>query len=94
MRSRFDHLFVELSVRLGRLAPRYPLWLRFHEIGLDPGGVSREQMVAFCRDELADFLRENGLSLPQRAARGLERAVARHNPLVPSPEDWVTRTVW
>ena len=62
-RRRFDHLFLELSVALGALAPRYALWLRIHEFGelgapgepreLDELGccadtLGREELVASC----------------------------------------------
>jgi hypothetical protein len=90
-RRRFDHLFEELSVRIGRLAPRYALWLRLRERGLDPEALKREELVAFCRGELPDFLREHELALSARALASLVRAVARHDPTVPSPAEWAAR---
>jgi hypothetical protein len=91
MRRGFDHLFAEISVGLGRLAPRYALWLRLREIGIDPESLTREQSIAFCRAHLGAFLREHGLALGPRSARRVERAVARHDPSVRSPAEWAAR---
>jgi hypothetical protein len=88
VRQRFDFLFEELSVRLGRLAPRYALWLRLRELGLDPERLTRDGALRFCRYHLDDFLREHELLLAPRAARSLTRAVARHDPDVRTPAQW------
>jgi len=90
-RRRFDHFYEELSVRLGRLAPRYALWLRMREFGADPDTLSRHDALRFSAEELPRFLAEQGLSLGPRAARGLVRAVARHDPRVPTPAEWASR---
>jgi hypothetical protein len=90
-RRCFEHLYEELSVRLGQLAPRYALWLRLRERGLDPEQLTRAEALAFSRDELPRFLAEHGLALAPRAARSLARAVARHDPRVPTPADWFAR---
>jgi hypothetical protein len=90
-RRRFDHLFEELSVRMGRLAPRYALWLRMRELGLDAEALSREDAIAFCRDHLAAFLHEHELALRPHDARELVRSVARHDPAVRTPAEWIAR---
>lgn len=88
MRRGFEHLFAEISVRLGRLAPRYALWLRLRELDFDPEQLTRAQAVAFCRTHLAGFLREHGLVLSERAIQRLVRTVARHDPQRPSAAEW------
>jgi hypothetical protein len=87
VRRGFDHLAAELSVGLGRPAPRYALWLHLREGGLDPDRLTREQALAFCRAGLAAFLREQGLALSEPAARRLARAIARFDPRRPAPEE-------
>ena len=87
-RRRFDHLFEEISIRIGQLAPRYALWLHLREQGLDPDLLTREQVVAFCRDDLAGFLGAAGLALAPRSAQALQRAVARFDPARRTPEEW------
>ena len=88
-RRRFDHLFEEISVRIGRLAPRYALWLRLRELGMDADRLSRDDVVAFCRDHLDCFLREHDLLLAPRQARELLRSVARHDPTLRTPAEWL-----
>jgi hypothetical protein len=84
-RRRFDHLWTELSVELGRLAPRYPLWLALHEAGLDPERLGAQGALRFCDGPLDAFLRAHGLVLPARRARSLRRRVARFDPALPTP---------
>jgi hypothetical protein len=88
---RFDHLFEEISVRLGRLAPRYALWLRLREIGVEPERLTREGAIAFVDRELGSVLAERGLQLAPAAARSLRRAVATHDPAKPTPAEWAAR---
>lgn len=90
-RRRFDHLFEEVSLRLGRLAPRYALWLRLREGGIDPDALSRAEALRFSHEELPAVLAEHGLSLRPAAARSLARAVARYDPGVPTPAEWLSR---
>ena len=85
MRRRFDHLVVELSVAVGCVLPRYALWLRMHESGLNPEHLSREQALAFCDAPVTAFLGERGLALPSRARRRLLREIQRFDPNVLSP---------
>lgn len=89
-RRRFDHLFEEISVQIGRLAPRYALWLHLREQGLDPERLTREETVAFCRNGLTRFLHEHELTLSRRQSLTLLRAVARHDPSVRSPAEWAS----
>jgi hypothetical protein len=90
-RRRFDHLFEELSVGLGRLAPRYALWLHMGEAGLDPERLSRADATRFCRLHLSAFLGDHGLALKPRQRRRVERAVARFDPSLPTPYDHMAR---
>ena len=95
-RRRFDHLYVELSVALGELAPRYALWLRVAELGDKPELVGkperreRDAAVSFCREELGTFLAEHDLHLATRPLRRLVRAVSRYDPEHPTPEEQLT----
>jgi hypothetical protein len=91
VRRGFDHLAAELSVAAGRLVPRYALWLRLRELGLDPERLTREQALAFCRAGLRGFLRGQQLRLSERALRRVERAVARFDPRRPSPLEGLAR---
>jgi hypothetical protein len=84
-RRRFDHLFAEASVAAGRLLPRLRLWLALHEAGFDPEAFTRDEAVSFCRDRLPALLAAEGLALAPRAARRLERTVARFDPRHPTP---------
>lgn len=86
-RTRFDHLAAEVSVAVGALIPRYPLWLRLHELGADPEALSRQQAVDFCRGPLIHFLVDRGYWLSPRARRRLVRTVERFDPDRPTPAD-------
>ena len=89
-RRRFDHLFEEISLQIGRLAPRYALWLHLRELGLDPDRLTRDEAIAFCEVELPCFLREHELALSRRQSLSLLRAVARHDPSVRTPAEWAS----
>lgn len=86
-RTRFDHLVAEVSVAVGAAIPRYPLWLRLHELGADPEALSRRDAVSFCRGPLVPFLVQRGHWLSPRARRRLVRTVERFDPDRPSPAD-------
>ena len=86
-RTRFDHLVAELSIAVGVLVPRYPLWLRLHELGQDPENLSVEAATAFCGAPARRFLAEQGYALGWRARRRLVRSVARFDPARPTPEE-------
>jgi len=90
-RRRFEFLYEELSLRLGRLAPRYALWLRVRESGADPESLSRADALHFSEHELPDFLAEHGLDLRPADLQSLVRAVARHDPAVRTPAEWMAR---
>jgi hypothetical protein len=86
-RSRFDHLAAEVSVAVGVAIPRYPLWLRLHELGSDPEDLSREDAVDFCAGPLIQFLMDRGYWISPRARRRLVRTMERFDPSVPSPAE-------
>lgn len=86
-RSRFDHLAAEVSVAVGARIPRYPLWLRLHELGADPETLSREDAIDFCEGALVHFLVDHGYWLSPRARRRLVKIVARFDPQQGSPAD-------
>ena len=91
MRRGFEHLYAEISVGLGHLAPRYALWLRLRELEIDPERLTWAEALAFCRSDLDGFLREHGLALSPRALARVTRAVARRDPELPSPAEWAAR---
>ena len=90
-RRRFDHLYEELSVALGRLVPRYALWLHVSELGMDPDCLSRSEAVRFCRSHLHDFLSEHALALGDRQERRLVRAIGRFDPRHLTPYEHMAR---
>ena len=89
-RRRFEHLFVELSVALGELAPRYALWLRIAESRGDPEELSSDSVSAFCREDLSAFLTEHGLALAPRKLRRLIATVSKFDASQRTPEEQLT----
>lgn len=90
-RKRFDHLVVELSVAVGRVVPRYALWLLLQELGHDPVTLSHDAVLAFHDDQLEAFLAEHGLQLEPREARRLRRSLDRYDPAYPTPYETMER---
>lgn len=86
-RARFDHLVAEISVAVGTLVPRYPLWLRLHELGQDPETLSSEAAAAFCGGPARRFLADHGYGLSWGARRRLIKSVSRYDPARPTPEE-------
>jgi len=92
-RRRFAHLHAELSVAVGRVVPRFALWLA---VAGGPGGperLTREAVLAFAREGLPEFLHAHRLSLDVRSARRLRRRLARFDPDRPTPEEVLERMV-
>jgi hypothetical protein len=92
-RRWFNHLFVELSVALGEVAPRYALWLRIGEHGFDPAKLERHQVMSFCDQQLPVFLADHSLGLSPRAHRKMLRSLRRFDPRAQSPEEHLARMV-
>jgi hypothetical protein len=90
-RRRFDHLVLEISLAVGELIPRYPLWLRLHELGWNPERLSPQATIAFCGAPLTRFLADHGLALSGRARRRLERNLRRYDPAIPTPYERMAR---
>lgn len=86
-RRRFDHLVVELSLAASAPLPRYALWLRLHQLQLDPERLGRRDALWFCRGPAEDFLAEHGHVLGARARRRLLREVGRYDPSQRTPEE-------
>lgn len=92
MRRRFlGHLLNEVSIRTGVVVPRYRLWLALRERGYDPEWLTQRQTLEFCDLHLTAFLQEHGLGLSRRQLRSVRRALARHDPHLPTPEEWAHR---
>lgn len=90
-RRRFDHLFIEISLAVDALVPRYALWLEIHELGFDPNALSGEEATAFCDGPLQRFLSERGFWLSPRSERRVRRAVERYDPRIRTPEEHFAR---
>jgi len=84
-------LILEISLAVNQSLPRYPLWLAFKELGMDPEFLTREAVIDFCDEHLPDFLARLGYSLPPRRIRRLQRAVARFDPALPTPYERMAR---
>lgn len=92
MRRRlFDHFFTELSVALGRVAPRYPLWMALAEAGADPDFLDRPALRRFLDGSLQTFLADHGEHLSPSALRRLRRRVLAIDPRHPTPYEHMTR---
>jgi len=92
-RRGFEFLFVELSLALERLVPRYPLWLGLQALGWDPMALTGSQMITFCDRHLEAFLAEHGLALAPRRAQRLRREIRRFDPRHPTPYETMERLV-
>ncbi len=92
-RRRFEFLVVELSVAVGRLIPRYALWLRLNELGWDPVALAGEELISFYDQHLQDFLAEHDLLLTQRESRRLRKKLVRFDPRHDTPYEIMERLV-
>lgn len=90
-RRGFERLFTELSVAVGQVVPRYALWLRIGELGLDPARLGRSDVVSFCDEHLPAFLAEHQLALTERRQRRLIRSLSRFDPRHLSPDEHIAR---
>ena len=90
-RRRFDHLVLEISLAVGERIPRYPLWLRLHELGWNPEQLSGQAAIAFCGAPLTRFLADHGLAIPPHARRRLERNLRRYDPAILTPYERMAR---
>ena len=90
-RRRFDHLVVELSVAVGRVVPRYALWLRLGELDWNPDSLTRDQVLGFIDEHVAAFLDEHALTLPPREAKRLRKLLVRYDPRYPTPYETMQR---
>jgi len=86
-RKLFNHLFVELSVSVGRRVPRYALWLELHDLGWNPETLQVSEALAFCDGPMERFLSERGLKISPRARHRLRKGLARFDPTHPLPQE-------
>ena len=90
-RRSFDHFHAELSVEIGKLVPRYALWLEVQEAGFEPDALKTGDTLRFIHAHLAAFLRSEGLSLSDRKSRRLNRRLRQFDPDVPTPYETMER---
>lgn len=90
-RRWFEHLFAELSVELGQLAPRYALWQRLGELAGDPATLSPGDVDTFCQEHLVAFLADHDLVLNGPSRRRLLRTMARFDPQIVTPAEHMAR---
>ncbi len=87
-RRCFDHFHTELCLTMSTPIGRYPLWLAFHELGLDPEEATPTDLVDFLDFRAPSWLREElGLHLSQRQALRLRRTLERYDPTTRTPEE-------
>lgn len=82
---------MELSVSLGRLVPRYELWLFMSDLDCHPEGLGRPALLAFVDDHLDGFLDARGDRLDPRTRLKLRRSLARFDPVQPTPYEFMER---
>ncbi len=86
-RKLFNHLFVELSVSIGKRVPRYALWLELHDLGWNPESLRIADALAFCDGQMDGFLADRGLKISRRARNRLRRELANFDPTRPRPQE-------
>ncbi len=86
-RKLFNHLFVELSVSIGKRVPRYALWLELHDLGWNPESLHVVEALAFCDGPMEGFLADRGMKISQRARNRLRRELAKFDPTRPLPQE-------
>ena len=92
-RRWFNHLFTELSVASGQIVPRYELWLRIGDLGVDPARLERGDVFSFCDEHLPAFLSEHQLAMSKRSHRKLLQSLRSFDPAQLSPEEHMARMI-
>ena len=92
-RKLFNHLFVELSVSVGKRVPRYALWLELHDLGWNPESLRVAEALEFCDGPMEGFLSHRGLKISPRARNRLRRELAKFDPTHPLPQE-VFERLW
>lgn len=86
-RKLFNHLFIELSVSIGKRVPRYALWLELHDLGWDPESLQVTEALAFCDGPMEAFLTNRGMRISRRAHKRLRKDLANFDPSRPLPQE-------
>ena len=86
-RKLFNHLFVELSVSIGKRVPRYALWLELHDLGWNPESLRVTEALAFCDGQMDGFLADRGLKISPRARNRLRKELTKFDPTRPLPQE-------
>ncbi len=90
-RKLFNHLFVELSVSIGKRVPRYALWLELHDLGWNPESLRVAEALTFCDGPMEGFLTDRGLKISRRARKRLRGELAKFDPTRPLPQEILER---
>jgi len=80
--SGFERLCFALELALERPAPRWRLWLRLRECGIDPESATPVRLRPAAEREMASLRAEAGSPLSPRERVRLRRALARFDPRV------------
>jgi hypothetical protein len=86
-RKLFNHLFIELSIAIGKRVPRYALWLELHDLGWDPESLRVADALRFCDGQMDGFLADRGLKISRRARNRLRKDLANFDPARPLPHE-------
>jgi len=86
-RKLFNHLFIELSVSIGKRVPRYALWLELHDLGWNPESLQVTEALAFCDGPMEAFLANRGMRISRRARKRLRKDLANFDPSRPLPQE-------
>ena len=86
-RKLFNHLFVELSVSIGKRVPRYALWLELHDLGWNPESLQVAEALAVCDGPMEGFLTDRGMKISPRARQQLRGELASFDPSRALPQE-------
>ena len=89
-RRYFEFLYNEICVALHRRIARYDLWLLLWDSGGDPDELSHVQVRLFLENALDTLVTAEGLTLPHRDRRRLQRRIVAFDPRYPMPEEWIS----
>lgn len=89
--SGFERLCFTLELALERPTPRWQLWLRLREGGVDPDSARAASLRPAAEQAMASVRAELGSPLSPRERVRLRRALARFDPRVAPPYEHAER---